>query len=275
MDWTAPVPLKFTEQTLPEFRMLGLLGHLDLRVQRGNCYLDVGAGSLTTARHVTQVPRSYTGYLGSIGRFVEAANCDILFGGEHRNDEPVNAVFANMAVLWSASLANGLGEKPPTPIRIGNNVVISMGARILSGVAIGDGVVIAGGAVVTKDVEPFTIVGGVPARKIKDRIRPEERQAVERSRWWDFHPAYLGANIARIRELAMSAEGHIYRPERPRYIVRLREGAQGGCDVVGWVDLNGAERPLEEAPEQARAYAAQLGALDTLWLADPWANPPS
>lgn len=271
MDWTAPIPLKFTPQTLPEMHMLGLLGHLDLRVYRGNSYLEVGAGSLATAKHVTNIPRGYAGPVGSIGRFVEAANCDILFGGEHRNDQSVNAVFVSIPVLWGPADANCLGERRPRPISIGNNVIVSLGARVLSGVSIGDGAIVGAGAVATHDVEPFTVVGGIPARKIGDRLAPEAREVTARVRWWDFHPAYMGANMERLESLAKSDADHVYRVERPRYAVRFREGPGGGCDIIGWVDLDGVEQPLERAPNQPRAYAAQLGQLETLWLADPWA----
>jgi len=53
------------------------------------------------------------------------------------------------------------------PIHIGKNVWIGANASVLPGVSIGDGAIVAAGAVVTKDVEPNTIVGGVPAKMIK------------------------------------------------------------------------------------------------------------
>lgn len=56
----------------------------------------------------------------------------------------------------------------PIPIKIGKNVWIGSNSTILSGVEIGDNAVIAAGAVVSKNVEPNTVVGGVPAKKIKD-----------------------------------------------------------------------------------------------------------
>lgn len=65
-------------------------------------------------------------------------------------------------------LINQQGNKT-APIKIGNDVWIGTGASILSGVTVGDGAVIAAGSIVNSDVEPYTIVGGVPAKKIKDR----------------------------------------------------------------------------------------------------------
>ena len=59
-------------------------------------------------------------------------------------------------------------------VTVGDDVWIGFGAIILSGVTIGEGSVIAAGSVVTKDVEPYAVVGGNPARKICDRFKNEE-----------------------------------------------------------------------------------------------------
>lgn len=68
---------------------------------------------------------------------------------------------------------------------IGNDVLISLNAVILSGVKINDGAVIGAGAVVTKDVKPYEIVGGVPAKHIGWRLPIEVRQRLQQSRWWE------------------------------------------------------------------------------------------
>lgn len=70
-------------------------------------------------------------------------------------------------------------------VEIGNDVWIASNALILAGVKIGDGAIIAAGAVVTKDVPPYAIVGGVPAKVIRYRFSPEEIDKLQNIRWWD------------------------------------------------------------------------------------------
>ena len=70
-------------------------------------------------------------------------------------------------------------------IVIGNDVWIGYEAVILSGVHIGDGAIIGTRAVVTKDVEPYTIVGGVPAKPIRRRYDRETVMKLEALRWWE------------------------------------------------------------------------------------------
>lgn len=76
-------------------------------------------------------------------------------------------------------------------ICIGNDVWIGAGAVILRGVSIGHGAVIAANAVVNRDVEPYEIVGGVPARTIKLRVTPEQREELLDLAWWRFSPNQL------------------------------------------------------------------------------------
>ena len=74
---------------------------------------------------------------------------------------------------------------------IGNDVWIGFEAVILAGVTIGDGAIIGARAVVTKDVPPYTIVGGVPAKPIRKRFSDED--------WWDLPPAQILERIKYIQ----------------------------------------------------------------------------
>jgi len=87
------------------------------------------------------------------------------------------------------------------PIKIGNDVWIGYRAIIMDGVTIGDGAVVAAGAVVTKDVEPYTIVGGNPARPIRKRFSDEIIERLLKLQWWDYGPNILtGIDITKIDE---------------------------------------------------------------------------
>ena len=81
------------------------------------------------------------------------------------------------------STADVIEELPR--VSVGSDVWIGAGSIVLDGVNIGDGAIIAAGAVVTKDVPPYAIVGGVPARTIRYRFDEETLDALLEWRWWD------------------------------------------------------------------------------------------
>lgn len=68
---------------------------------------------------------------------------------------------------------------------IGHDVWVGSGAKILDGVTIGTGAVVGAGALVTKDIEPYTIVGGAPARPIRKRFTEEQIRFLQQFCWWD------------------------------------------------------------------------------------------
>ena len=82
---------------------------------------------------------------------------------------------------------------------IGNDVWIGYEAVILSGVTIGDGTIIGTRAVVTWDVPPYTIVGGVPAKPIRRRYDDATIDTLLRLRWWDWPREKLVHHIAALR----------------------------------------------------------------------------
>ena len=118
-------------------------------------------------------------------------------------------------------------EKLPATV-IGNDVWIGSGVFIKAGVSIGDGAVIGAGSVVTKDVEPYMIVGGSPARPIRPRFPEKTVERLLRVRWWQYNLVGLDlprdmidSTLDRLEDLA--AAGRI-RPYAGRRFSIYREG---------------------------------------------------
>lgn len=84
-------------------------------------------------------------------------------------------------------------------IIIGSDVWIGYEAVILSGVTIGNGAIIGARAVVTKDVPPYTIVGGVPAKPIRRRFDEETAARIEKLGWWNWSADKIAKNIGAIQ----------------------------------------------------------------------------
>ncbi len=134
-----------------------------------------------------------------IGRYCSIADdVHVLLGGNHRTDWVTTFPFSE---LWHdhARYLNGHPSSNGDVI-IGNDVWIGRSAMILSGVKIGDGAVIGARAVVTKDVPPYAIVGGNPARLIRYRFDEETIRKLLEIQWW-FWPE---EKIARALPLMLS-----------------------------------------------------------------------
>jgi phosphonate metabolism protein (transferase hexapeptide repeat family) len=90
-------------------------------------------------------------------------------------------------------------------VTVGHDVWIGHGSIVLPGVSIGNGAVIGSGAVVTKDVAPYAIVAGVPAKPIKQRFPDEIGQRLDRLAWWDWSHATLRTALDDFRTLSIEA----------------------------------------------------------------------
>jgi phosphonate metabolism protein (transferase hexapeptide repeat family) len=90
-------------------------------------------------------------------------------------------------------------------VSIGHDVWIGHGAIVLPGIAIGHGAVVAAGAVVTKNVEPYAVVAGVPARRIAWRFEKTIRERIIALAWWDWPHEQLALAVEDMRALEVEA----------------------------------------------------------------------
>ena len=132
----------------------------------------------------------------TIGKFCSiAGNVNIYLGGNHRTDWITTYPFGHIHKDIFNTF-DGTGH-PSTKgdVVIGNDVWIGNNATIMSGVKIGDGAVIANNSHVVKDVEPYSMVGGNPAKFIKFRFSTEQIEKLLKIKWWDWDDKKINRDL--------------------------------------------------------------------------------
>jgi acetyltransferase-like isoleucine patch superfamily enzyme len=146
-----------------------------------------------------------------VGRFTSFADrIEIFLGGNHRPDWVTMYPFSALPQQWPEAVHLPSPEASRGDVRIGSDVWIGTGAMILSGLTIGDGAVIGARAVVTRDVPPYAVVAGNPARLIRMRFEEAQVAALLAARWWELDRAEVATLIpllqsGRVEEFVQAA----------------------------------------------------------------------
>lgn len=129
----------------------------------------------------------FTGDKLIIGKFCMIASGVkfIMNGANHLTNAVSSYPFAIFGNGWESAM-EGRTYPNKGDLIIGNDVWIGHAATIMAGVTIGDGAIIATNSVVTKDVAPYTIVGGNPAKEIRKRFSEEQISELLELKWWDW-----------------------------------------------------------------------------------------
>lgn len=132
-----------------------------------------------------------------IGKFCSISDhCRIGMGGHNTNQISTSPIFTEAhnatKFQWTAKDTNAAPVKKAI---VGNDVLIGSHSLVLGGVTIGNGAVVAAGAVVTKDVPPYAVVGGVPAKVIKYRFSQDIIDKLQEMQWWDWTEEKIRENM--------------------------------------------------------------------------------
>ena len=133
-----------------------------------------------------------------IGKFVNIAAMARIGATQHPMNRATLHHFTYRRKLYDFDVVDDekfFSERKKSLVIIGHDVWIGHGAIIMAGVKIGNGAVIGSGAVVTKDVDSYSIVAGVPAKKIKERFNDEIAKRLEEISWWDWSYEKIKSNF--------------------------------------------------------------------------------
>jgi acetyltransferase-like isoleucine patch superfamily enzyme len=131
-----------------------------------------------------------------IGKFCSiGANCKIYLGGNHRTDWVSTYCFGMFGTRWSTNCRELGTPVSNGDVVIGNDVWLGENVTIMSGVHIGDGAVLANNSHVVKNVPPYSITGGNPAKHIKYRFDEKTIEALLKIQWWDWEEDKINENI--------------------------------------------------------------------------------
>jgi len=141
----------------------------------------------------------FTGDKLIIGKFcMIASGVTFIMNGANHLSESISAFpFAIFGNGWEGAM-DGKSYPMKGDVVIGNDVWIGYNATIMAGVKIGDGAIVAANATVTRDVEPYAIVGGNPAQVIRKRFSNEQIDQLLKLKWWDKDVEWITRNVQKL-----------------------------------------------------------------------------
>ena len=144
----------------------------------------------------------------AIGKFVAVAAFTRIGPPNHPMDRVSQHRFSYVPeYYWPGETRDHafFAERRAARCTIGNDVWIGHNVTVLAGLTVGNGAVLAAGAVVTKDVAPYTIVAGVPARPVRRRFSEDIARRIERLAWWDWPDDRIRRASRDVRDLDAGA----------------------------------------------------------------------
>jgi virginiamycin A acetyltransferase len=143
-----------------------------------------------------------------IGKFcMIASDVKFIMNGANHLTEAVSAYpFAIFGCGWEAAM-DGKAYPNKGDLVIGNDVWIGYNATLMAGIKVGDGAIIAANSTVVKDVAPYSIVGGNPARLIRNRFSQAETEQLLKMQWWNWDIERITQNVSRLTDA-------VHRPHR-------------------------------------------------------------
>ncbi len=150
-----------------------------------------------------------------IGKFCSIAAACRVNPGNHPLERPALHHFTYRSFQYGLACADDeefFQWRRSHGVVLGHDVWLGHGVVVLPGVQIGTGAVVGAGAVVTRDVPPFTVVVGVPARVLRERFSKEVQAALLRIGWWNWSHDQLQAALMDFRQLDAQAFARKYDP---------------------------------------------------------------